>query len=127
MILTSILDPLFRDAVAAIDAGDLPGLERLLAAHPALVVERLDDPGAWLRAQVGDALDGFFQRPYLLWFVAEDPVRNGRLPGNIAQAAARSSARHGVNRSQACRNSLTTRFGSWPGPGSRGSAACRSR
>ncbi len=33
---------------------------------------------------VGNALDGFFQRPFLLWFVAEDPVRNGRLPANIA-------------------------------------------
>jgi peptide-methionine (S)-S-oxide reductase len=30
-------------------------------------------------------LDGFFQKPYLLWFVAEDPVRNGKLPGNIVQ------------------------------------------
>ena len=36
---------------------------------------------------MGSALDGFFQRPYLLWFVAEDPVRNGRLPGNIAEVA----------------------------------------
>jgi Ankyrin repeats (3 copies) len=34
--------------------------------------------------QAGKRLDGFFERPYLLWFVAEDPVRNGRLPGNIA-------------------------------------------
>lgn len=42
-------------------------------------------PGAWLRDKVGGALDGFFQQPYLLWFVAEDPVRNGKLPRNIAQ------------------------------------------
>jgi len=38
----------------------------------------------WLRDKLGSALDGVFERPYLLWFVAEDPVRNGRLPGNIA-------------------------------------------
>jgi peptide-methionine (S)-S-oxide reductase len=82
-----LLDPLFRDAVSAIDAGDVPRLERLLAAHPELVRERLDDPAPWLRDQVGNALDGFFQRPYLLWFVAEDPVRNGRLPANIAAVA----------------------------------------
>src|SRR5262249_37166283 len=82
-----ILDSLFRDAVSAIDAGDVAALERLLAAHPNLVRERLDSPGAWLRDQVGGALDGFFRRPYLLWFVAEDPVRNGKLPGNIAQLA----------------------------------------
>lgn len=81
------LDELFREAVSAIDAGDVPALERLLIEHPALVRERLEAPGAWLRAKVGDALDGFFQRPYLLWFVAEDPVRNNKLPANIAQVA----------------------------------------
>ena len=78
------LDAHFREAVAAIDAGDVPELERLIAAHPALVQERLTSPGAWLRDTIGDAVEGFFQRPYLLWFVAEDPVRHGSLPANIA-------------------------------------------
>ena len=78
-------DPLFREAVTAIDAGDTATLERLMAKHPRLVRDRLDTPSAWLRDKVGDALDGFFQKPYLLWFVAEDPVRNGKLPRNIAQ------------------------------------------
>jgi hypothetical protein len=81
------LDTLFRHAVSAIDAGDVDGLERLLAEQPTLVRERLERPGAWLREKVGSALDDFFQRPYLLWFVAEDPVRNGTLPGNVAQVA----------------------------------------
>jgi hypothetical protein len=81
------LDLLFQRAVAAIDAGDVSELERLVVVEPRLVRERLDSPGAWLCDKVEDALDGFFQRPYLLWFVAEDPVRNGRLPGNIADAA----------------------------------------
>jgi peptide-methionine (S)-S-oxide reductase len=81
------LDALFRQAVSAIDAGDGVALDALLASHPELVRERLESPGAWLREQVGDALDGFFERPWLLWFVAEDPVRNGRLPGNIAALA----------------------------------------
>jgi hypothetical protein len=67
----------FREAVSAIDTGDVAKLERLLAEKPALVRERLASPGAWLRDKVGGVLDGFFQRPYLLWFVAEDPVRNG--------------------------------------------------
>jgi len=79
------LDALFRQAVSAIDAGDLTTLERLLAEHAGLVRERLDAPGPWLREKVGGALEGFFQKPYLLWFVAEDPVRNGKLPANIAQ------------------------------------------
>jgi len=82
-----ILDPLFREAVAAIDAGDVTTLERLLAANPRLVRDRLDSPGAWLRDKVGGALDDFFKQPYLLWFVAEDPVRNNKLPKNIAQVA----------------------------------------
>lgn len=81
------LDALFRQAVSAIDQGEGDALEALLSAHPELVRERLDSPGPWLQEQVGDALDGFFERPWLLWFVAEDPVRNGRLPGNIAALA----------------------------------------
>jgi ankyrin repeat protein len=95
-----ILDSLFREAVSAIDAGDVATLERLLAAHPRLVHDRLDSPGTWLRDQVGRALDGFFREPYLLWFVAEDPVRSGKLPGNIAQvtrAIIQAAEREGVD------------------------------
>jgi peptide-methionine (S)-S-oxide reductase len=80
-------DQLFEAAVSAIDAGDAAALERLLAAYPRLACERLEAPGAWLRDSVGAALDGFFEKPYLLWFVAEDPVRKGRLPANIAGLA----------------------------------------
>lgn len=83
------LDALFHDAVSAIDAGDVPALESLLASHPILVSSRLDSPGKWLRDKVGNAIDPgeFFERPYLLWFIAEDPVRCGRLPANIADLA----------------------------------------
>jgi peptide-methionine (S)-S-oxide reductase len=81
------LDALFRQAVSAIDAGDVRELQRQLAAHPNLARDRLDLPGPWLRDKVGNALEGFFARPYLLWFVAEDPVRNGKLPSNISQVA----------------------------------------
>ena len=81
----SNLDTLFHEAVTAIDAGDLTTLERLIAEHPILLSERLGAPGSWLRDKVGDALNRFFAKPYLLWFVAEDPVRNGTLPKNIAQ------------------------------------------
>jgi hypothetical protein len=74
------LDDHFRDAVAAIDAGDLVALRAIIEAHPEILAARLETPGPWLRDQVGGAVDGFFSRPYLLWFVAEDPARKGRLP-----------------------------------------------
>jgi len=59
-----ILDPLFREAVSAIDAGDVSALERLLAAHPRLLRDRLDSPGAWLCAMIGDALEADCRQPY---------------------------------------------------------------
>lgn len=98
-----MLDELFRSAVGAIDAGDVTELERLVTEHPMLVRDRLDAPGAWLRDKVGGALDGFFQKPYLLWFVAEDPVRHGTLPANIAdvtRAIIRAAKREGVENLQ---------------------------
>ena len=39
-----IADPVVRDAVRALDAGDVPALERVLAAHPRLVREREANP-----------------------------------------------------------------------------------
>jgi hypothetical protein len=81
------LDHRFREAVAALDAGDAATLRTLLARDPGLSGERLREPGAWLRDRVRDALDGFFRDPYLLWFIAEDPVRNGRLPANAPDLA----------------------------------------
>src|SRR4051794_6781274 len=78
-------DQLFQEAVAMIDAGDVPALERLLTNHPKLARERLTAPGPWLRDKIGDALDGFFKAPYLLWFVSEDVPVFGRLPKNIAE------------------------------------------
>ena len=82
-----LLDGLFRQAVAAIDGGDVVALERLLAEHPRLVRDRLKSPGEWLRGQIGAALDGFFRHPYLLWFVTEDAVRTGQLSVNVAEVA----------------------------------------
>ena len=72
---SALSDPVVREAVSAIDAGDVPTLERSLAAHPRLVRDRLDYG------------EGYFRQPYLLWFVAENPVRNGSLPENIAHVA----------------------------------------
>jgi hypothetical protein len=81
------LDSLFQESVAAMDLGDLSRLEALLNSYPQLVHRRLEEPGPWLVNQVGKALNGFFHHPYLLWFVAEDPVRNNRLAPNIVLMA----------------------------------------
>ena len=69
-----ITNPLFREAVEAIDSGNISALENLLAAHPELVRDRLSYPGG-----------GYFKDPYLLWFVADNPIRVDRLPGNIVE------------------------------------------
>jgi hypothetical protein len=78
------LDSLFRQAVSYVDAGQLSELQSLLSAHPRLVEARLESAGDWLRSLVGGALEGYFKHPYLLWFVAENPIRHENLPSNIA-------------------------------------------
>lgn len=78
-------EPAAAAALACLEAGDGAGLEAHLAAHPRLLTEVIalegPDPGA------------YFAEPRLLWFVAENPVRHGRLPANIADLAARIAAR----------------------------------
>lgn len=69
-------DPIVGDAIAAIDAGDITTLDTLLSGHPYLLTNRITN---------GE--DGYFADPYLLWFVAENPIRNERLPPNIVQVA----------------------------------------
>jgi hypothetical protein len=67
-----ITDPLFREAVEAIDAGDETLLQQLLDKNPQLISKRLDHP-----------VPGYFKDPYLLWFVADNPIRHEQLPPNI--------------------------------------------
>lgn len=67
-----ITDPLFLQAVEAIDRGDIVLLEELLTQNKRLVRERLDYPEP-----------GYFQNPYLLWFVADNPIRVEKLAANI--------------------------------------------
>lgn len=70
-----LINPIHRDAVAHIDAGDVAALESLIEAHPEVLADRFDYG------------EGYFERPWLLWFVAKNPVRNDRLPANIARIA----------------------------------------
>lgn len=71
---SDITDPLFREAVEAIDAGNLPVLQQLLETNPQLVRKRLDYPA-----------EGYFKNPYLLWFIADNPIRQEKLPPNIGE------------------------------------------
>lgn len=73
---SEIKDPLFLQAVEAIDAGNIPHLIQLLSGNPTLVSERSTVPA-----------EGYFKNPYLLCFVADNPIRVDRLPSNIVEVA----------------------------------------
>jgi peptide-methionine (S)-S-oxide reductase len=72
MQTSEISDPLFRRAVEAIDNGDINILQDLLTRYPALIRQRLEAPN-----------EGYFKQPYLLWFVADNPIRIEKLPANM--------------------------------------------
>ncbi len=73
-------EPRMRQAVAALDAGDVARLRALLAAHPGLARERVEG---------GDAVTrGYFARPTLLHFVACNPSRGAHLPPRVLESTA---------------------------------------
>jgi peptide-methionine (S)-S-oxide reductase len=74
MDISKINDALFLEAIVALDGGNIPVLKDLITAHPRLITERLNYPS-------GD----YFDSPYLLWFVADNPIRNEKLPANIVE------------------------------------------
>lgn len=71
-----IEDARFRRAVELLDAADAGGLRAHLKQHPKLVHEHVLFEGG-----------NYFRNPTLLEFVAENPVRHGKLPGNIVEVA----------------------------------------
>lgn len=74
MTNSEITDPLFREAVEAIDTGNVAALQGLLTAHPQLASKRLGVPK-----------EGYFSYPYLLWFIADNPIRKETLPATIVE------------------------------------------
>lgn len=69
-----IEDPIFRRAVDLLDAGDAAGLRDWLQQHPKLAHQRVVFEGG-----------NYFRNPALLEFIAENPVRHGKLPKNILE------------------------------------------
>lgn len=69
-------DPAFREAVRLIDAGDASALRSHLQLHPHLSHQRVTFEGR-----------NYFRNPTLLAFIAENPIRNGKLPANIVAIA----------------------------------------
>jgi hypothetical protein len=71
-----IEDAEFRHAVDLLDAGDAAGLRDHLKRHAKLVHQHAEFEGG-----------NYFHEPTLLEFVAENPIRRGRLPKNIVEVA----------------------------------------
>ncbi len=71
-----IQDAVFRRAVDLLDAGDEAGLRAWPSDHPDLAVRRVEFEGV-----------NYFRNPSLLEFVAENPIRHGKLPENIVDLA----------------------------------------
>jgi hypothetical protein len=67
-----IEDPVFRRAVDLIDAGDADGLRAHLKQHPKLARQHVVFEGM-----------NYFHNPSLLEFIAENPIRHGKMPENI--------------------------------------------
>ena len=80
-----ITDVEFKQAVALLDSGNASELELHLSRHPRIV----SDSARFSETDfVGGTQEGqYFEQPKLLWFVAENPIRNGALPGNITEIA----------------------------------------
>jgi hypothetical protein len=76
MQTSDITAPTFLQAVEAIDSGDIDLLKQLITDNPHLITDRLQTTE-----------EGYFKDPYLLWFVADNPIRHEKLPANIVDIA----------------------------------------
>jgi hypothetical protein len=71
-----IENAVFRHAVNLLDAGDAAGLCDYLKQHPKLVHEHVEFESG-----------NYFHSAGLLEFIAENPIRHGKLPKNIVEVA----------------------------------------
>jgi hypothetical protein len=69
-----ITNPSFRRAVDLIDTGDSKGLQAFLQTHPGIIRQHITFEGG-----------NYFHSPTLLNFVAENPVRHGKLTPKVLE------------------------------------------
>ena len=69
-------DPVFRRAVDLLDAGEASELRAHLRHHPGLIHQHVVFDGG-----------NYFHNPTLFEFIAENPIRRGKLPANIVEIA----------------------------------------
>jgi hypothetical protein len=67
-------DLIFLQAVKAIDSGNIDELQDLITQNPHLVKHRLHNNE-----------EDYFKDPYLLWYVANNPIRSDKMPPNIVE------------------------------------------
>lgn len=69
-------DPELRDALALLDAGEVELLHDMVIAKPLLLREVV---------QLDPAPPAYFAKPRLLWFIAENPIRNNTLSDRVVE------------------------------------------
>lgn len=75
-LLAAVPDAAYREAVRLMDAGEVDALRAHLAAHPGLAAQRVRLPG-----------DGYFSHPFLMAWLAQNPVRREGMPANVVDVA----------------------------------------
>ena len=76
-----ITNELFRQAIGLLDAGRVAALAAHLDQYPSLLSETASFSETFFIS--GTQPGQYFEAPKLLWFVAENPIRNRALPDNI--------------------------------------------
>lgn len=74
MKYTASSDPIVIEALSALDSGNTGKLLDLIDNNPRLVSQRIRNNE-----------EGYFKDPYLLYFIADNPIRTDRLPKNITE------------------------------------------
>lgn len=92
MNYTEFRNPLFRQAVEAIDDGNVDSLKEILTLNSQLINEQANFPNG-----------GYFEKPYLIYFVADNPIRHETIPESvldIMQVLIDNVNQHSINRQE---------------------------